>query len=340
MPHPLDPILNPRVPVVAGALHGFVPHASLCVALIACGAQAQTWPAKPVRLVVPYTAGGSTDVLARQLAEKLAPELGQTIVVENRGGASGTIAADYVAKAAPDGYTILFGSPPDQVTTLFLRASLPYRPDKDFAPVTLVVRGTNVLTINPAVPAKTVKEFVALAKRKPGALTFSSAGIGNTSHLSGELLKVEAGINMLHVPHNGNAPAMIAVLGGHVDALFQSPISAQKMVEAGKLRALAVTSEQRVPVFPDVPTFGEAGYPGVVVYIFYCLLAPANTPADVIGKLNAAMNKVLQASDMKKRLADLAFEAAGGTPGQLQQFLANERTRWGKVIKAAQIKAE
>lgn len=307
---------------------------------MACGAHAQTWPSKPIRLVVPFAAGGSTDILARQLAEKLAPELGQPIIVDNRGGAAGTIAADHVAKAPADGYTVLFGSPPDQVTTLFLRSSLPYRPERDFAPVTLVVRGTNVLTVNPSVPAKTAKDFVALAKGRPGSLTFSSAGIGNTSHLSGELLKVEAGIDMLHVPHNGNAPATVAVVGGHVDALFQSPISAHKLVEAGKLRALAVTSEQRVPVFPNVPTFSEAGYPGVVVYIFYCLLAPANTPADVVGKLNAAMNKVLQAPDMRKRLAEVGFEAAGGTPEQLRQFLEQERARWGRVIRAAKIKAE
>jgi tripartite-type tricarboxylate transporter receptor subunit TctC len=312
----------------------------LLTALISFGAHAQAWPSKPVRLVVPFAAGGSTDIVARQLTEKLAPELGQPIIVDNRGGAAGTIAADHVAKAAPDGYTLLFGSPPDQVTTLFLRASLPYRPDKDFAPVALVVRGTNALTVNPSVPARTVKEFVALAKRKPGALTFSSAGVGNTSHLSAELLKVEAGINVLHVPHNGNAAATIAVVGGHVDALFTSPIGAQKLVEAGKLRALAVTSEQRVPVFPDVPTFGQAGFPGIVVYTFFCVLAPANTPADVVARLNAAINKALQMPDVKKRLAEVGFETAGGSPQQLQQFLGKERERWGRVIKGANIKSE
>jgi len=303
-------------------------------------AGAQTWPNRPVRLVVPFAAGGSTDLVARQLTEKLAADLGQQFVVDNRGGAAGTIGADHVAKAAPDGYTLLFGAPPDQVTTLFLRASLPYQPEKDFAPVALVVRGTNVLTINPSVPGKNLKEFVTLAKRKPGMLTFSSAGIGNTSHLSGELLKVEAGIDILHVPHNGNAAATIAVVGGHVDALFTSPIGAQKLVEAGKLRALAVTSEQRVPVFPDVPTFGQAGLPGIVVYTFFCILVPANTPADIVAKLNAAINRVLQLPDVKKRLADVGFETAGGSPQQLQQFLGKERERWGRVIKTANIKTE
>lgn len=322
-----------------GAL-SFVPYASLLTALIAFGAHAQAWPSKPVRLVVPFAAGGSTDIVARQLAEKLAPELGQPIIVDNRGGAAGTIAADHVAKAAPDGYTLLFGSPPDQVTTLFLRASLPYRPDKDFAPAALVVRGTNALTVNPSVPARTVKEFVALAKRKSGALTFSSAGVGNTSHLSAELLKVEAGINVLHVPHNGNAAATIAVVGGHVDALFTSPIGAQKLVEAGKLRALAVTSEQRVPVFPDVPTFGQAGFPSIVVYTFFCVLVPANTPAEIVARLNVAINKALQMPDVKKRLAEVGFETAGGSPQQLQQFLGQERERWGRVIKGANIKSE
>ena len=303
-------------------------------------AHAQTWPAKPVRLVVPYVAGGSTDMVARQITEKLSAELGQQFVIDNRGGAAGTIGADHVAKAAPDGYTLLFGSPPDQVTTLFLRASLPYQPEKDFAPVALAVRGTNVLTINPSVPAKNLQEFVALAKRKPGTLTFSSAGIGNTSHLSGELLKVEARIDILHVPHNGNAAATIAVVGGHVDALFTSAIGVQKLVEAGKLRALATTGEQRVPVFPEVPTFGQAGYPGVVVYTFYCILAPANTPADIVARLNAAINRALQSADVKKRFADVGFETVGGTPQQLQQFLAKERERWGRVIKAANIKTE
>jgi tripartite-type tricarboxylate transporter receptor subunit TctC len=303
-------------------------------------AHAQTWPARPVRLVVPYVAGGSTDMVARQVTEKLAAELGQPFVIDNRGGAGGTIGADYVAKAAPDGYTLLFGSPPDQVTRLFLSAALPYQPDKDFAPVALIVRGTNVLAINPSVPAKNLREFVALAKRKPGTLTFSSAGIGNTSHLSGELLKVEAGIDILHVPHNGNAAATIAVVGGHVDALFTSPIGGQKLVEAGKLRALAVTSEQRVPVFPEVPTFGQAGYPGIVVYTFFCILAPANTPADIVARLNGAINKGLGSPDVKKRLADVGFETAGGSPQQLQQFLRQERERWGRVIKAARIKTE
>jgi tripartite-type tricarboxylate transporter receptor subunit TctC len=302
--------------------------------------KAQTWPAKPVRLVVPYVAGGSTDLVARQITERLSADLGQQFIIDKKGGAAGTIGADYVAKAAPDGYTLLFGSPPDQVTTLFLRASLPYQPDKDLAPVALIVRGTNALAINPSVPAKNLKEFVALAKRKPGTLTFSSAGIGNTSHLSGELMKVETGIDILHVPHNGNAAATIAAVGGHVDALFTSPIGSQKLIEAGKLRALAVTSEQRVPVFSDVPTFGQAGYPGVVVYTFFSIHVPANTPADIVAKLNAAINRALNVPEVKKRLADVGFETAGGSPQQLREFLVKERERWGRVIKAANIKTE
>ena len=315
-------------------------HAFVLLFTMIGSAQAQTWPAKPVRLVVPYAAGGSTDMVARQITEKLSADLGQPFLIDNRGGAAGTIGADYVAKSAPDGYTLLFGSPPDQVTTLFLRASLPYQPEKDLAPVTLAVRGTNVLTINPSVPAKSLQEFVALAKRKPGTLTFSSAGVGNTSHLSGELLKVEAGIDILHVPHNGNAAAIIAVVGGHVDALFTSAIGVQKLVEAGKLRALATTAEQRVPVFPEVPTFGQAGFPGVVVYTFYCVLVPANTPADIVAKLNAAINRALQSPDVKKRFADVGFETTGGTPQQLQHFLGAARARWGRVIKAANIRTE
>ena len=318
----------------------FVFHSALCAALIACGAHAQTWPSKPVRLVVPFPPGGSTDIVARQLTEKLAPDLGQPFIIDNRGGAAGTIAADHVAKAAPDGYTLLFGSPPDQVTTLFLRASLPYRPDKDLAPVALVVRGTNALVVNPSVPARTVKEFVALAKRKPGSLTFSSAGIGNTSHLAGELFKIEAGIDMLHVPHNGSAAAATAVIGGHVDLLFASPISVQPMVQAGKLRALAVSAERRVPVFPNVPTFAEAGYPGMIVEPFFCVVVPANTPPEIIGKLNAAINRALQSPDVKKRFADAGFETVGGSPQQLGQFLVKERERWGRVIRTAKIKAE
>lgn len=316
----------------------YVLFALVIVSTVPVGAQ--TWPAKPVRLVVPFIAGGSTDLVARQIIERLSADFGQQFLIDNKGGAAGTIGADYVAKAAPDGYTLLFGSPPDQVTTLFLRASLPYQPDKDFAPVALIVRGTNALAINPSVPAKSVKEFVALAKRKPGTLTFSSAGIGNTSHLSGELMKVETGIDMLHVPHNGNAAATIAAVGGHVDALFTSPIGSQQLVEAGKLRVLAVTSEQRVPVFPDVPTFGQAGYSGVVVYTFFCILAPANTPADIVAKLNAGINRALSLPEVKKRLADVGFETVGGSPQQLREFLVKERVRWGRVIKAANIKTE
>lgn len=303
-------------------------------------ASAQTWPAKPIKVVIPFPAGGSTDILARILTEKLAAELGQTLVVDNRGGAAGTIGADFVAKSPPDGYTILFASPPDQVTTIFLRQRLPYDPAKDFAPVVLLMRGSNVLTTRPSLPVANVQELVALARAKPGTLTFSSAGVGNTSHLSGELFKVEAKIDILHVPHKGNAEAATAVLGGHIDMLFQSPIAAAKQIAAGKLKPLAVTADQRVAALPNVPTFAEAGFPGIVVAPFYCFVVAAQTPAEIVSRLNVATNKVLQMRDVREKLSEFGFDIAGGSPEQLRNFLGVERERWGRVIREARIKPE
>lgn len=234
---------------------------------------AQTWPSRPVRLVVPFPAGGTTDILARLLADRLSRELGQQLVVDNRAGASGTIGATSVAQSATDGYTLLLGTNSDRVIAPLIIPRLPYDPVTSFAPVSLLDRGANLLVTHPNVPAKTIGEFIELARKQPRKLTFASAGIGNTSHLAAELLKREAAIDITVVPYKGNGPASNDLIGGDVQAMFTSPISALPAVTAGNL--LAITTEQRLPSLPDVPTFVEFGLPDIVVYSWSCLVAPA-----------------------------------------------------------------
>lgn len=308
--------------------------------LLPATAQAQAWPNRPITLIVPYPPGGTTDIVARLVAPKLAEALGQPVVVDNKAGAGGTIGAAFVAKSQADGYTLLLGTPPDQVTGQFLTKQLAYDPAKDFAPVSLLVRGANVFVVNPNVPAKTLAEFITLAKQKPGKLNFASAGKGNTSHLSGELFKARAGIDITHVPYRGNAPASQDLLAGHVEALFEAPAASLGNIRENRVRPLAVTSDHRLKALPDVPTFAEAGVKDMEVYTWFSLLVPAKAPAEVVAKLNAAASKALDDATIRGRLEDMSFEVVGGKPEVFGKFLATERTKWEKVIKDAGITAD
>ncbi|MBS4047354.1 MAG: tripartite tricarboxylate transporter substrate binding protein [Alphaproteobacteria bacterium] len=310
------------------------------LALLPAAALAQAYPSRPITLVVPYPPGGTTDIVARLVAPKIAEQLGQSIVIENKGGAGGTIGAGFVTKSAPDGYTLLLGTPPDQVTAQFLTKQISYDPAKDFAPISLLVRGPNVLVVNPNVPAKTLAEFVALAKQQPGKLNFASAGKGNTSHLSGELFKVRAGIDITHVPYRGNAPASQDLLAGHVQALFEAPAASLGNIRDGRARPLAVTSAQRLKTLPDVPTFAEAGVQGVEVYTWFSILAPAKTPPEIIAQLNKATSAALADAGIRARLEEMSFEVVGGAPDVLGKFITVERVKWEKVIKDAGITAD
>lgn len=307
------------------------------LALLPSAALAQAYPTRPVTLVVPYPPGGTTDIVARRVAPKIGELIGQTIVIENRAGAGGTIGASYVTKAEPDGYTLLLGTPPDQVTAQFLTKQIAYSPARDFAPISLLVRGPNVLVVNPNVPARTLAEFVALARQQPGKLNFASAGKGNTSHLSGELFKARAGIDITHVPYRGNAPASQDLLAGHVQALFEAPAASLGNIREGRVRPLAVTSGQRLKTLPDVPTFAEAGIDGVEVYTWFSILAPAKTAPAIIARLNKAASDALADPAIRNRLEEMSFEVVGGAPDVLRKFIAEETVKWEKVIKDANI---
>ena len=306
---------------------------------LACGASAQDYPSRPIRLIVPFAPGGGTDILIRILAPKLGATLGQQLVVENRPGASSIIGTELVARSAPDGYTVL------AVDTTFtvnpsLQPKLPYDSLKDLAPVIHLAAAPVILVLHPSVPAQTVKELVALAKSKPGALAYASGGNGASTHLAGELFKMVAGVDIVHVPYKGTGPAIADVVAGQVQMNFAGISSARPFVESGRLRAIAVTGARRNPALPEAPTFAEAGLPGVDAGTHWGLLVPAGTPADVIGKLNVQTDRVLQQPDVKARIAELGFEAAGGTPEAWAALVRAEMTKWARVVKEARIKID
>jgi len=312
--------------------------AAFCVLLAAALAtQARAFPDKPVRLVVPYSAGGSTDLISRALGQKLSEIWGQTVVIDNRPGGSTIIATDIVAKSAPDGYTLLV------TTTSFtivpsLTDKLPYDPAKDFEPITLINTTPLVLVVNPGVPAKSVKELIALAKARPGELNFGSAGSGGSNHLAGELFNVMAGVKIVHVPYKGNAPALNDLVGGHVDIVFNGLTSAVPLIKAGRLRPLAVTSLTRSSALPDIPTLDELGLKGFQAVAWNGLSAPARTPKDVIRRINADVLKVIRSPEFVERLTAEGSDAVGDSPEQFAAFLQEETARWNKLIKFANIK--
>jgi tripartite-type tricarboxylate transporter receptor subunit TctC len=307
--------------------------------LLVARARASDWPAKPVKIVVPFTPGGSTDITARLVGNRLQEVWGQTVVVENKGGAGGNIAADMVAHSDPDGYTIFIVGP-GMATNPFLYASLSYDPVKDFSPVTTLITQPNLMCVPNSSPAKSVKEFIAFCNDNRGKVTFASSGVGTTLHLSGELFKRMANVEMTHVPYRGGAPAINDLIPGRVDVIFDNMPSILQHAKSGHVRGLAVTTKQRVAVVPDYPTLDEAGVPGFDVFSWFGFFVPAKTPPNVIAKINADTNAALIHPPVKTRFEELGANPKGSTPSELAAFLQSETDKWGPVIRDAKIKVE
>jgi tripartite-type tricarboxylate transporter receptor subunit TctC len=300
---------------------------------------ADTYPVRPIRMIVACPPGGGTDQVGRVMADQLAQQLGQNVVVDNRGGATGNIGTELAARAVPDGYTLLMGNVAPNAVNVSMFRKLGFDPVKDFAPVSLVAVTPNILVAHPSVPVKTVKDLVALAKAKPGVLNFPSAGVGSSSHLAGEMLKSMAGIDMVHVPYKGGGPALIATISGQVQIMFATMPAAMPHVKSGKVRPVAVTTAKRSLAMPDLPTIAESGVPGYEAATWYGLLAPARTPRPVIDRLHGETVKIL-AGPTRQRLEAQGFEPDGGTPAAFAAYIKSEITKWAKVIKEAGIPAE
>lgn len=314
---------------------------TLAIACVTGTAFAQDkWPSKPITYVVPFPAGGTTDILARLIAQKLGPALGTTVIVENRAGAGGNIGSDFVAKAAPDGYTILGGTISSHAINVSLYPKLPYDPVKSFSPVALIGTNANVLVVGAASPYKTVQELTAAAKAKPGSISFASAGNGTSQHLSGELFKSIAGLEMVHVPYKGSAPAIQDVIGGQVPMMFDTSVVASPFIESGKVRALAVTSAKRTPQLPNVPTMAESGVAGYDLESWQAIFAPANVPAPILQRLQTEVAAIIKSPEIQERLGKLGMAPSTLTAAQFSAFQANEIAKWAKVIKAGNIKID
>jgi tripartite-type tricarboxylate transporter receptor subunit TctC len=302
-------------------------------------AQAQGYPVKPVRLVVPFAPGGGTDIIARLVAQYLGEALGQPVVADNRGGAGSTLGTDIVAKAPADGYTVLLGN----ISLAFnaaLYRKLPYDALRDLAPITLVAVQPNILVVHPSLPAKTLKEFIALAQANPGKYSYCSAGTGSGTHLAGELLKMLTGIDLVHVPYKGTGPALNDLIGGQVQMMVSTFASALPHAKSGRLRALAVTTAKRSNAAPDVPTLIEAGVPGFEYSTWYGLLAPAGVRKDVVDKLNATVKQVVSRDDVRQKFESQGVDALWDTPAEFSAYLKSETAKWGKVVKATGARAE
>jgi tripartite-type tricarboxylate transporter receptor subunit TctC len=303
-------------------------------------AQADTFPSRTVKLVVPFPPGGPLDATGRAIAQKLTEAWGQSVIVENKPGAGGNIGAGYVAKSAPDGYTVVMGALSTHAVNPSLYPKMPFDAQRDFAPITLVAITPNVLVVNPSLPVHSVKELIAYAKANPGKLSFGSGSIGSAGHLAGELFKVDAGVDMVHVPYKGAAPAMQGLLAGDTQLMFDNLASAMSQVKAGKLRALAVTTAERSKLVSDLPTMAEAGVPGFDISTWYGLLAPAGTPPDLIAKWNADVTKILSAPEMREGLATQGAEAAPDSPADFAKFIASELVKYAKIVKASGAKVD
>ena len=322
--------------------------AALCVSFFAVeSSQAQSrtkdgsaaYPARPVRVVVPYSPGGSSDAVARIVGQKLGDTLGQQFVIDNRPGAAGSLGRELVAKAAPDGYTLLIGDSPHTINVHVLR-HVPYDPIRDFTPIMLLATAPQVFVIYPGVPAKTLKDFIALAAAKPRALNYGSGGSGSITHLTGELFKLAVHVDLLHVPYKSIANAMTDVIGGQVQAAFPTMPGAIPHVKSGRLRALALTTVKRAPALPDVPTFEESGVQGMVVNNWFGIFGPAKLPAEVVARLHKATLDSLNAADTRAKFTALSLDIVASSPQEFDAHLKAELAKWGKVVKAAGIKPE
>ncbi|WP_343604659.1 tripartite tricarboxylate transporter substrate binding protein [Roseateles sp.] len=306
----------------------------------ALAADATNWPTQPVKLIVPFAPGGTSDVLAREIAARLQVALKQTVVVDNKAGAGGVLGADSVAKAAPDGYTVLLGTIATHAINPALMPKMPYKADRDFAPVILLGKISNVLLIGPGAQARTVKDIVAAAKAKPGDITFASAGQGTSQHLSGEVFRLMTGADLTHVPYKGSAPAIQDVMGGQVPMSFETVTVALPQIKAGKVKAVAVTSARRSAQLPDVPTLAESGVPGFDVSSWQALYLPAGTPPAIVAKLNAEVQKIVAQPEVKAKMESLGLEYAPNSPAQFTEFQKAEQARWAKVIKDGNVKPD
>lgn len=317
-----------RTPIAAAAL------------MFATGVTGQTYPSKPVRIIVMYGPGSTIDIIARLIAPRLNESLGQPVIVENRPGAGGAIGMDMAAKAAPDGHTLTIGATGPSVTNPLLYPKIPFDPLRDFTYISQLATGPAVIAVHPSIPAKALKDLVALAKARPGHLNYGTPGVGTSPHLAGELFKMVTGTNIVHIPYKGNAEAITDLLGGQISIVFTGVPPVVPLTQAGKVKLLATTGAKRVPALPDLPTITEAGYGGASMSIWYGLVAPANTPHDIVGRLNKEALRIMALPDIKERFNQLGAEAATSTPEQFTQLVRDELAKWGKVIKAAGIKVD
>ena len=314
----------------------------LALALLAFAslARADDYPAKPIRFVVPYPAGGPLDTVARLLGQKVSESMKQPVIVDNRPGAGGNIGADFVAKAAPDGYTILMGAVATHAINPTLYGHIPYDPVADFMPITQVASTPNVLVVNPSLPAKSVREFIAYAKANPGKLNFGSGSTGSAGHLAGELFKTMAGVAMTHVPYKGAGPAMQDLVAGQIQLMFDNLASSFGQIRAGKVRALAVTTAKRTSLAPDLPTIAESGLPGFDINTWFGVFAPAKTPQPIVDRLHAELTRALAMPDVRQKMVDLGAEPVGSTPAEFAAYIRSERDKYARVIKASGAKVD
>ena len=307
--------------------------------LVSGSAMAQAWPSRPISLIVPFAAGGTTDVLARAVGQELSKSLGQPVLVESKPGAGATVGADFVAKAKPDGYTLLMGAVHHTIASSVYK-KLPYDFQKDLLPITTVALVPNLLVVNPAVPAKSVSELLALAKASPGKLTYGSAGNGTAHHLIGAQFEGMGGVQLLHVPYKGSGPLVTDLLGGQITMSFDTITPVLPHIKAGKLRALAITTNKRSPALPDVPTLDEAGLKGFNLGTWFGVLAPVGTPREIVSRLNLEMVKIIHSPEFKKRMDDIGAEPVGNTPEQMAQQIKDDTERFSKLVRDAKVSIE
>ncbi len=320
----------------------FLKQLVVAVSLAGVGtmAAAQSWPLKPIRWISPFAPGGGADITSRIIAQKLGPALNQKVLVDNRGGAGGNIGVDLAAKSPPDGYTLVLGTIGPIAINVSLYKKLPFDPVKDLLPITQAANALNVLVVHPSLPAKTVKEVITIAKARPGELSFGSSGPGATDHLAGELFKTLTGVNMVHVPYKGGAPAMLDLMAGQVQTVFSTVSTAIGAIKGGKVRAIAMTGDKRFELMPELPTIAEAGVPGFEVRNWYGVFVPAGTSREIVMRLNGELTKILQMPDVKAKLLESGIEALHGSPEQFAAYIQSETKRWAKVVKDSGARAE